>query len=224
MQHGAAREGFVSLLQYGDENYAKARQFSGSGNSVEVEQHGDENTADVLQRGSSNSVLIEQGVFGSSYGSVAEFTQIGDGNYFETKQVRSTGNSVIGSQEGDNNFYRASLRGFFNEVTMEILGDANRGSWSIGSLGWPHQPADNELSIDVDGYNNYSTGSIKGDENVVAIQQFGDGNRIGASWYTSDGVDIAGNSNVVTIDQFSDFNSATVTVTGSSNSATVLQN
>lgn len=224
MQHGSAREGFVSLLQYGYENNARARQFNGNGNSASVEQHGDDNRADVLQTGNSNRVLIEQGVFGSSYGSIAEFTQTGDGNYFETKQVRSIDNSVIGTQEGDNNYYRVGLRGSDNVVTMDMKGDANRGSWTIGSLGWPHQPVDNQLSINIVGDGNISTGVIRGDDNVVVIQQFGDGNRIGTLWYTTDGVSIAGNDNVVTIDQFSDFNSATVSVTGNGNSATVYQN
>jgi len=224
---GGSMTNVLSALQQGNENYLFVDQNRDLGpgyNSADVKQHGDDNSASVDQDGESNSVLIEQGVYGSSYNSIADFTQIGDGNYFETKQVRSFDNSVVGTQEGDGNYYRVGLRGSDNDVTMNMLGDANRGSWSIGSLGWPHQPADNELSIDVIGDGNYSTGSIKGDDNSVTIQQFGDGNRIGTSWYTTDGVDIAGNSNVVTIDQFSDFNSASVSVTGSGNSSTVLQN
>ena len=224
---GGAQTNILSALQYGNDNYLNVDQNRDIGpgyNKAYVEQYGDENTASVTQDGESNSVLVRQGEYGGSYNSVADFTQTGDGNYFETKQVRSYGNTVSGTQEGDDNYYRASVRGSDNTVTMDMLGDANFGSWSISSLGWPHQPADNELSIDVVGSDNYSTGRIAGDNNTVTIMQYGEGNRIGTSWYTSDGVNIAGDFNTVSISQQSDFNSASVFVSGNGNSATVTQN
>ncbi|NBC00298.1 MAG: hypothetical protein GVY15_05500 [Bacteroidetes bacterium] len=212
----------VDLLQDGNGNDADI-DMDGFRNFSDVSQIGDENQAFVTQDGDDNSVLIEQGVFGGASETVADFTQEGDGNYFETKQVRSLNNSVTGTQVGDNNYYRASLRGSDNTVTMDMVGDANRGSWSIGSLGWPHQPEGNTLTIDVDGDDNYSTGSIKGDYNTVDITQHGLGNRIGSSWYTTDGVTIEGSHNTATIMQTSDMNSAVLSQMGNSNTATITQ-
>lgn len=225
--NGGSATNMLSALQSGSDNYLFVDQNRDLGpgyNSADIEQHGDDNTASVTQDGESNSVLIEQGVYGGAESSIAEFTQLGDGNYFETKQVRSVGNTVTGTQTGDDNFYRASLRGSDNTVTMDMEGDANRGSWSIGSLGWPHQPAGNTLSIDVDGSDNYSTGSIAGDYNTVSVVQEGLGNRLGTSWYTTDGVSISGDLNSASVMQTSDFNTASVSIAGNSNTATITQN
>lgn len=214
----------IDALQVGSLNWIDVNQLSSTNGSVTITQNGSENVAAVNQTGSDNTVSIEQGVFGGAESSIAEFTQLGDGNYFETKQVRSVGNSVTGTQTGDDNYYRASLRGSDNTVTMDMEGDANRGSWSIGSLGWPHQPAGNSISIDVDGSDNYSTGSIAGDYNTVTVVQEGLGNRLGTSWYTTDGVSISGDLNTASVMQTSDFNTASVSIAGNSNTATITQN
>ncbi|WP_158551363.1 hypothetical protein [Rhodohalobacter sp. SW132] len=207
----------------GSDNLVDVSQ-RGQAGTADITQNGDDNTAFVRQNGVGNSVLIEQGVYGGATASIADFTQIGDGNYFETKQVRSVDNRVTGTQLGDDNYYRASVRGEDNSVSMDVAGDENRGSWAISSLGWPHQPTGNSLTLDVTGSNNYSTGSIAGDNNTVTVAQDGLGNRLGTSWYTSDGVSIAGDANSVSIGQFSDYNTASVSVAGNSNTATITQN
>lgn len=224
---GGSATNMLSALQSGNDNYLFVDQNRDLGpgyNSADVEQRGDENIASVTQDGESNSVLIEQGVYGGATSSIADFTQMGNGNYFETKQVRSVGNSVVGTQTGDDNYYRASVRGEDNTVTMDMDGDANRGSWAISSLGWPHQPTGNTLSIDVEGSDNYSTGSIAGDYNTVSVVQEGLGNRLGTSWYTTDGVSISGDLNSASVMQTSDFNTASVSIAGNSNTATITQN
>ena len=218
LQHRGSFQSSADIVQGGDRNSAVILDVGQTGSNPNTN-----NDAIVSQTGDDNSVFIAQGVFGGASESVADFTQDGDGNYFETKQVRSFNNSVTGTQVGDDNFYRASLRGSDNTVTMDMVGDANRGSWSIGSLGWPHQPEGNTLTIDVDGDDNYSTGSIKGDYNTVDITQFGAGNRIGSSWYTTDGVVIEGNHNTTMISQTGDSHSAALTQMGDGNTATITQ-
>jgi len=218
LQHRGSFQSFADVMQVGDRNSAVILDVGQTGSNPNTD-----NDAIVSQTGDDNTVLIEQGVFGGASESVADFTQQGAGNYFETKQVRSFNNSVTGTQVGDNNYYRASLRGSDNTVTMDMIGDANRGSWSIGSLGWPHEPEGNTLTIDVDGDDNYSTGSIKGDYNTVDIAQFGSGNRIGSSWFTTDGVVIEGNHNTATIAQMGNSDHASTMQMGDGNTATITQ-
>jgi hypothetical protein len=105
---------------------------------------------------------------------------------------------------------------------MDMEGNGNRGSWGISS-GFPAVSSDNTLSIDVTGDNNYSTGSIDGDQNTVSVAQDGLGNIVGSDWYTTDGVSISGDMNTVTIGQSTDFNTASAVVTGNSNTATITQ-
>ena len=217
-----SRDSEAVILQEGLDNVAAQTQ-SGRYNDAEIAQYGAENQASITQDGENNTAVIEQGAWGGSENSVANFTQTGNGNYFETTMVRSYDNTVTGVQEGDDNYFRAGVRGYDNVVTMDVFGDANRGSWSIGSIGWPHQPADNELTINVIGSDNYSSGVIAGDENVVNILQHGNGNRIGTSWHTADGVNIQGDRNTVSIQQYSDYNSASVTVVGHGNTASIVQ-
>jgi len=218
----SGNENLAYIDQVGDNNTASQTQ-NGSFNDAEIAQYGAENQASITQDGENNTAVIEQGAWGGSENSVANFTQTGNGNYFETTMVRSYDNTVTGVQEGDDNYFRAGVRGYDNVVTMDVFGDANRGSWSIGSIGWPHQPADNELTINVIGSDNYSSGVIAGDENVVNILQHGNGNRIGTSWHTADGVNIEGDRNTVSIQQYSDYNSASVTVVGHGNTASIVQ-
>lgn len=235
-----------TIDQVGDDNWAKGRQSVGSGNNIDIAQDGlanwaqveqinsasssalvtqigEENIADVDQEGASNSVLIEQGVYGGAERSSAVFVQNGENNYFEAKMVRSFDNTVTGNQLGDNNYYRVGVRGSDNNVSMDMEGDANRGSWTIGSLGWPHQPEGNDLSIDVDGDGNITSGSILGDNNEVTLIQEGNDNMIGTNWYSQDGVSIQGNSNQISVEQHSDGNSSFNTVVGNSNTINVVQ-
>ena len=235
-----------TIDQIGDDNWASGRQSVGSGNNIDIAQDGlgnwakveqinstsstalitqigDENIADVDQTGTSNSVLIELGVYGGAERSVAEFVQNGENNYFETKMVSSYDNTVTGNQLGDNNYYRVGVRGSDNTVTMDMEGDANRGSWTIGSMGWPHQPEGNELSIDVDGDGNITSGTILGDNNEVTLIQEGNNNMIGTNWYSQDGVQIEGHMNTVSVGQFSDGNSSFNSVVGNSNTINVVQ-
>jgi hypothetical protein len=136
--------------------------------------------------------------------------------------VSSSSNEVSGTQTGDDNYYRVGVRGESNNVSMDMDGSSNRGSWGISSS-WPESADGNTLSIDVTGDNNYSTGSIDGDLNSVTITQDGLGNMIGSDWYMSDGVVIGGDSNIATITQSSNFNTADISIAGNSNTATITQ-
>ncbi len=213
----------IDIAQDGLGNWAKVEQINSASSSALVTQIGEENIADVDQKGASNAVLIEQGVYGGAERSSAVFAQDGENNYFETKMVSSFDNTVTGNQLGDNNFYRVGVRGSDNNASMDIVGDDNKGSWTIGSLGWPHQPEGNELSIDVDGDGNITSGSILGDNNEVILIQDGNDNMIGTNWYAQDGVHIEGHMNSVSVGQFSDGNSSLNTVVGNSNTINVVQ-
>ncbi len=214
----------IDIVQEGLNNYAKVEQINSASSSALITQIGDDNTADVDQTGTSNSVLIEQGVYGGSERSVAEFVQNGENNYFEAKMVRSFDNTVTGNQLGDNNYYRVSLRGSDHNVSMNMEGDANRGSWTIAPLDeWPDQPEDNELTINVEGDNNITTGIINGDRNEVTLVQEGNDNMIGTKWFELDGVDISGHDNSVSVSQYSDGNQSLNTVVGNNNTINVVQ-
>ncbi|MFW5725550.1 MAG: hypothetical protein ACOCX0_03810, partial [Bacteroidota bacterium] len=214
----------IEIAQDGMDNYAKAEQINSATSTALITQIGSDNSADVDQVGASNSVLIQQGVYGGAERSVAEFTQNGEDNYLEAKMVKSYDNTVTGSQEGDNNFYRAGVRGSDNTVSMDMVGDANKGSWTVGSLGgWPHQPEGNEVSIDVEGDGNITSGTVLGDFNEVTLIQEGNDNKIGTLWYSQDGVHISGEMNTVSVGQFSDGNSSMNTVVGNGNTINVVQ-
>jgi len=203
MQHGAAKEGDGNIEQNGDENSALLRQYSGFGNSASIIQ------------GVSNY---------SSNVNIANLKQIGNNNDAKFHLTWGDVNEVIIFQEGDNNYSEYTVKyGDGNNVTVNVLGDNNRSRFNVNAA-WGSTSSDNSLDIQKTGDGNYLSGKLEGDMNEVNVIQNGNNNRIGTSWYTTDGINIAGNSNLVNVSQFSDSNSAFVNVSGDTNTATISQN
>jgi len=237
----------IDIRQLSNDNWARARQFNGpSGSMIDIEQRdGDFNRADVLQRGpdntatirqagnendvmatqegSFNGVLVELGVFGGADLNNVDFSQNGNGNYLETKQVRATGNNVVGSQAGDDNFFRVGIRGERNDVNVSTTGDGNRGSWGF-TESFPELSEDNTFTLTQNGSYNITSGEITGDNNTITLLQSANNNAIGSTWFAEDGVVVEGDFNTVSISQLSNANQAFVNVAGNSNTATITQN
>jgi hypothetical protein len=83
--------------------------------------------------------------------------------------------------------------------------------------GWGTFSDGNKLSITKTGNTNYVSGKLEGDLNMVTINQTGDLNRVGTSWYTLDGVSITGSSNTVNISQDGTANQNLNTILGNEN-------
>jgi len=79
------------------------------------------------------------------------------------------------------------------------------------------------ISVVKNGDTNYLSGSIKGDGNMVTIDQDGSNNLVGTDWYIKDGVAITGNDNMVDVMQSGNGHVSTNTVMGNNNMIDVTQ-
>ena len=214
----------------GDQNDVTLSQLSHGANwdqslysSATVSLTGDENDVSVDQNGVAHDASVSVGPYASNM-NIVSIDQIGDANDASFSVQMGDANDVDIAQDGSANYSEYSVKyGSSNMITADISGVGNRTRLGIDA-GWGSMSSGNILSVTKTGDNNYLSGSIEGSSNTVTVLQDGTGNRIGTSWYTNDGINISGSSNMVDISQMSDNNSASVSVTGSNNSATIHQN
>lgn len=187
---------------------------------------GDNNVTSLYQFGNSNysSIILKAAGNGeTSSNNLVDVYQTGNENEIQLNGKRSDFNIVSIDQNGDNNLYRISFEGDMNNISIDLDGEHNQGDWAISSA-WPEKANENTLSIVSDGLRNYATGRIDGNNNDVEINQTGEFNSVGISWYTRDGVVIEGNNNDVSVTQNSNNNSSFNSVIGNNNTISVLQN
>jgi hypothetical protein len=202
IQHGAAKFGEAVIEQNGDDNYARARQFSGDGNDATIKQ--------------GNAAYV-------SSGNEGDIRQEGDGNDASFVLTRGDDNDVAIDQLGDNNYSEYSVKyGDANDIDVTVDGNSNRTRLSIDA-GWGSRSSGNMITVEKYGDTNYLTGSIEGDGNMVDIFQDGNDNRVGTSWYTKDGVAISGDGNMVDVMQTGNGHMSTTMINGNSNTATITQ-
>lgn len=217
--------GEVTISQEGDNNDSRAYQ-SGtraeSLNSSSTSMTGNDNSTDTYQDGEGNSASINIGPYLSDLNTI-EMDQNGDDNDASFSVQMGDGNDISIDQDGSSNYSEYSVKyGDDNTITADVDGTSNRTRFSIDTE-WGGMSSGNTLSVTKSGDSNYLSGSIEGDNNSVTVLQDGNGNSVGTSWYTKDGVDITGDSNTVDISQTSDNNSAYTSMTGNSNTATITQ-
>ena len=215
--------------QNGDKNLTEIYQSGpayGDDNTANVVINGDENMTDVHQFGDGNSATLNVGHANyapSNYSNEAAIKQTGNSNDASFDLQKGANNNADIDQNGDNNYTELSVKyGNDNEAVVDVDGDANRSRISV-STQWGDMSDGNQINLTQDGYQNYASGDIEGDNNDIDVLQQGDYNRVGTSWYTKDGFDVMGNNNTIDIEQMSNSNKSLNSVVGNSNSINVSQ-
>ena len=228
MQEGSS----LNVRQYGNNNTLVGSQSNSSGivHQNEMFDHGDGNAAELIQSGGA-SATIEQEHYddGSGYyeGNIARVTQEGASSAF----VRQDGGANVADalQVGDGHDISLTQQGRNMDAAINQYGsyntvEASQHNWN-GTLG-VNQGASDAASSDNGVYFRQTSG--KNSFNSATIAQDGIGNMVGESGakFVQTGnatlsVTQSGTSNVLTGQQFN--GSATVTQTGASNDAHVIQ-
>lgn len=213
-----------SVTQLGNDNYANGRQ-AGSGHDLDIYQEGSDNearinqlsgasgnSADIAQRGSDNYGLVEQS---STSGNRAGQWVAGDDN------------TVIQTQTSDDNRQRVEITGDSNTYTTLQEGGSGNALY-INSRGTgPGSNSSFAYNSDFDavqsGSGNLISGEMSGYNNSLTITQFGGGNSVGSGMWDADGFRVEGDNNVGLIDQSGSGHSASMTILGNGNTATISQ-
>lgn len=232
----------ISIDQEGISNVSSIKvgntTHTSNANYINVTQNTGSNTSDVTVVGNGNDIDIDQingidnlstvvlkengaGTFSNANTSVT-VTQDGSANTLQATGVASSNNTFNADQIGDENYHRISFRGDANTISVEAIGNDNRGDWNIASS-WPQSSDNNILDIYQNGNGNDATGKIDGDGNTVVTSQTGDNNTIGTSWYTRDGVVASGSANTFAVTQTGDYNESYSSASGSGNTITIDQ-
>lgn len=172
-------------------------------NEATVDQFGDDNTADIHQRGVDNSA---------------------------SQWVAGNTNTVTQTQHSSDNSQRVEIEGDYNTYTVTQEG-GTLNSLYVNSRGTgpganSSEATNSAFTATQDGSGNLVSGSMGGDNNSLAISQDGNNNMIdgGSGFWSAQGFTIQGDNNVASITQSSNGNSATLNIMGSGNSATISQN
>jgi minor curlin subunit len=128
-----------------------------------------QNTATLLQNGTSNNARIDQQSLGSS-GNQAYVEQVGAANALGLVQVGS-GNVATVGQEGNNNQAELTQKGQSNTSTLTQQGNNNRLTGVVTGNG-------NELDIHQNGNNNQVDSEISQNKQAYTIKQYGSGNML----------------------------------------------
>ena len=216
----------ATVVQMGNLN-ASTISSVGDENDATVKLNGDRNTASVSQQGNGNLVDLKVGFQTNptyvSNDNIATITQIGNSNTAKSGLTWGDQNKDLISQTGDNNYFEIGVKyGNLNEITETTVGNENRTRFDVPA-GWGTFSDGNKLSITKTGNKNYASGKLEGDLNVVTIDQTGDLNKVGTSWYTLDGVSITGSSNTVNISQNGTANQSLNSIQGNNNLIGVTQ-
>ena len=162
-----------AIDQYGNGNEAAIAEFSGSGNTMDILQDGDDNVAVIemsngaeatvsdnndlmmTQEGSMNDMLLTVGFVLDSSGNAVEMSQAGDDNSMDI------------SLEGEDNVLNFSQEGSFNMIGGLSEGDSD--SFLVAGY-------EKTVEINQVGMGNVVGGSLLGIGSSVSITQVGDYN------------------------------------------------
>ena len=229
---GAAEGNTATVTQTGNSNATAPGQGTYGGtainNSFNVQQTGDFNYAGVRQ-GFNGATSVESNASVSQTGSDnwAQVTQSGFDHQATVRNPGDVNNIVVNQSGGD----VGALTGGANRVDLYLRGDGNdlnvnqegngQGVYLRANTG---RNDDNVMDIDQFGDNNEMGLSIQpgSDRNQIFLEQDGSGNRIG-HWGGGNGVKVEGDDNVVNALQTGNDHSASIQVSGSLNTATVVQ-
>jgi len=205
-------------------------------NDASIDQVGDDHEATISQAGAMNAAYVTQtadaGREGADVGS-ATVTQTGADNYVNLNQRSFFGDSEATiTQLGDGNSVRGSSLGSafmqnhgLNVIDVMMDGDDNTLYSLVGSAA---QKNVNTLLLDILGDANsvglfqhfgFADVDIEGSSNSVVLDQKSGANATAQSAI----VDILGSDNMVNVYQRGDSHTAAVDVTGSFNTATIMQ-
>ncbi|MDK2842259.1 MAG: hypothetical protein PWQ17_1764, partial [Anaerophaga sp.] len=210
----------ATVIQLGNLNNSTISSV-GNENDVTVKLNGDRNSSAVSQQGNGNSVDLKVGFQTNptypSNDNIATISQIGNSNTVKSGLTWGDQNKDVILQNGDNNYFEIGVKyGNLNEISETTTGNENRTRFDVPA-GWGTFSDGNKLSITKTGNKNYVSGKLEGDLNIVTIDQNGDLNKVGTSWYTLDGVSITGSSNTVNISQDGTANQSLNTILGDGN-------
>jgi hypothetical protein len=227
--------------------------FAQSNNDAQIDQTGDENSANVDQGGNSvadlrqegnlNEIDLAQEGFGVA-GQDTEIDQVGNRN--EADVTSSSGNGLQGNgneldivQRGNlNTFETPTMQGYINDYDVEQVGNKNYASIET-RFGAGSQVGESTINI-IQKFGNSNSGTISatsgGNNHALEIKQkFGDFNEASITHQLPQGasgvdglvgrVTQFGNSNEATIDLFAETSDrAVITQDGNGNYATVDHN
>jgi len=204
---GTASAQFSGVTFVGNNNFINGNAITDvsigdvTSNYSALEQVGDGNEASIEQVNTARWNVVELDQNGGNYADIGQ-----DGQRLVTKAVQGSDSYLEASSYGvahdvavrqEHNMHaEIYLEGYNNEVALGQYGSSNKATVDV--LGSGSQR--NDVGITQDGMGNMVTGPSGGP-----------------------GVFIQGSSNNVEIMQSSDFNQSTVTVNGSHNTATVVQ-
>lgn len=173
--------------------------------------------------GDNNKVSLKQAGFSNANYAFIE----GDNNQVTQRMTDGTDNTIlqatIGSDNksilelwGDNNIMLTGQKGSGNQLFLNTRGTGTgftNGGGNSSNLFVALQLNDD----------NFISGGIDGSHNEIGIVQFGSQNMVGSNLYAADGLRVMGDDNTVHIGQYGYGNTASTSVVGNYNTATIQQ-